>query len=182
MRSERLPWALGWVSLKIGLTELAFPQALCRVLGVRGSEGWVKVLGLREVVAGLGLLLQPHRQREWIRARVAGDVVDLALLAATFRKPRANRAWQAALTVAVAGVTLVDLIAATRELRALPAEDAPWPGQWTHSPTESWRGSGLAESVGDASEEREEPSPEVKERMMKEAARTLGLPERDSTS
>jgi hypothetical protein len=28
MKSEQLPWALGWVSLGIGLTELTFPTGI----------------------------------------------------------------------------------------------------------------------------------------------------------
>ena len=74
MKSERLPWALGWMSVGVGLTELTFPERLGRVLGVRRRSALMRVLGLREVAIGLGLLLQPRRQ--WLWARVAGDVLD----------------------------------------------------------------------------------------------------------
>jgi hypothetical protein len=71
----------------------------------------------------------------------------------------------------VAGVTLVDLYAALRREVSPPPSRA-----WV--PTESWRGSGLAEDVGVgvATAESAE-SEEARQRMMEEAARKLGLPE-----
>ncbi|WPB74391.1 hypothetical protein KYC5002_35875 [Archangium violaceum] len=48
------------------------------------------------------------------------------------------------------------------------------------APAESWRGSGLAEDVGANPHRSEDSLPEAdRQRMMKEAARELGLPDRD---
>jgi hypothetical protein len=181
MKRERLPWALGWMSVGVGLTELTFPERLCRVLGVPGRSGLMRVLGVREIATGLGLLLQPRRQ--WVWARVAGDAVDLALLAGTFGRPRANRVWQGLITAAVAGATLVDILVAAGK----PSASTHHAGTVTPSrgrgvgssgPAESWRGSGLAEDVGLNRRPGEEGESEaVKRRMMREAARELGLPE-----
>jgi hypothetical protein len=185
MKSERLPWTLGWVSLGIGLTELTFPKGLCRVMGVpKRHAGLMRVFGLREVASGLGLLLQPHR-REWVWARVAGDALDLTLLGVAFRFPLANRGWLGAITAAVTGVTLVDLFAAVEAWRAPRLRSGsvtPSLGMDLASggPAESWRGSGLAEDVGATPRRGEDGLPdEEKQRMMKEAARELGLPDRD---
>lgn len=185
MMSERLPWSLGWVSLGIGLTELTFPKGLCRILGVsKRHAGLMRVLGLREVASGLGLLLHPNR-REWVWARVAGDALDLSLLAVSFRLPRANRGWLGAITAAATGVALVDMFAAVgtwRSLRLRPGTVTPSLGMDLASggPAESWRGSGLAEDVGASPHRSEEGLPdEEKQRMMREAARELGLPDRD---
>lgn len=185
MKSERLPWALGWMSVGIGLTELTFPERLCRVLGVPRRTGLMRLLGLREVATGLGLLLQP--QRQWVWARVAGDAVDLALLARTFGRLRANRAWQGVITAAVAGATLVDILVAAGKPGAPSLGTGHHAGTVTEplgmgagssGPAESWRGSGLAEDVGLNPRPGEEGEPDaVKERMMREAARELGLPE-----
>lgn len=184
MKSDRLLWTHGWVSLGIGLTGLTFPKGLCRVLGVsRRHTGLVRVFGLRKVLRGLGLLLQPHR-REWAWARVAGDAIDLTLLGGTFRLPRANRGWLGAITAAVAGVTLVDLytVAGTwRSLRLHAGSVTPSLGmeEGDNAPLESWRGSGLAEDVGASPHRGEEGLPDdVKQRMVREAERELGLPER----
>lgn len=182
MKRERLPWALGWASLGIGLTELAFAEGICRVLGLsKHRAGRVRALGLRELASAWGLLREPER-RDWVWARVAGDAMDLTLLAVTFGKPRANRVWQGVITAAVAGVTLVDLYAATRREVALPRSRAAAPslGMDVGSgvPAESWRGSGLAEDVGlNGSRGEEGESEEVRQRMMDEAAKSLGLPE-----
>ncbi|QRK07914.1 hypothetical protein JQX13_49450 [Archangium violaceum] len=183
MKSERLPWALGWVSLGIGLTELTFPKGLCRLLGAsRRHSGLVKVLGIREIASGLGLLTQRHR-RPWVWARVAGDAIDLALLAVSFRLPRANRAWHGAITAAFVGVTLVDIYAATAKrppplLRADAAMPSLGMEVESRGPSESWRGSGLAEDVGTSAQQGDEgEDEEVKQRKMREAERKLGLPE-----
>lgn len=184
MKSDRLLRTYGWVSLGIGLTGLAFPTGLCRVLGVsRRHTRAVRVFGLRKLARSLGLLLQPHR-REWAWARVAGDAIDLTLLGGTFRLPRANKGWLGAITAAVAGVTLVDLATVAgswRSPRLHAGKVTPSLGMDAASggPAESWRGSGLAEDVGASPSHGEEGLPDKeKQRMMKEAARELGLPER----
>lgn len=185
MKSERLPWALGWMSVGVGLTELTFPERLCRVLGVPRRTGLMRVLGLRKVATGLGLLLQPRRP--WVWARVAGDVLDLALLATTFGRLRANRAWQTALTASVVGSTLVDILVAAGKPSASSLQPEHHAGTVTEplgmgvgssGPAESWRGSGLAEDVGTDRRPGEEGEPDaVKARMVREAERALGLPE-----
>ena len=182
MKRERLPWALGWASLGIGLTELVFAEGICRVLGVsKYRADRVRALGLRELASGWGLLREPER-RDWVWARVAGDAMDLTLLAVTFGKPRAHRVWQGVITAAVAGVTRVDLYAALRRAAPLRRSKAAAPSLGMDvgrgAPAESWRGSGLAEDVGvnDARGDAGE-SEEARQRMMDEAARTLGLPE-----
>jgi hypothetical protein len=180
MKRERLPWALGWASLGIGLTELAFAEGICRVLGLsKYRADRVRALGLRELASGWGLLREPQR-RDWVWARVAGDAMDLTLLAVTFGKPRANRLWQGVITAAVAGVTLVDLYAALRRSAPLARSVTPSLGMDVGRgvPAESWRGSGLAEDVGVNGSRGEEGEPEeVRQRMMDEAAKRLGLPE-----
>jgi hypothetical protein len=55
---------------------------------------------------------------------------------------------------------------------------APELGLGSSAPAESWRGSGLAEDVGVDRQPSEEAESEAeKQRMMREAARELGLPE-----
>ncbi|MET0404986.1 MAG: hypothetical protein ABW123_21400 [Cystobacter sp.] len=170
-KNARLPWALGWASLGIGLTEMVFAEGLCRVLGLpKRRAGLMRAFGVRELTSGWGLLGQPHR-REWVWSRVVGDALDLTFLASTLGRPRASRAWQGFITAAVAGLTLVDVYAAMKR-------DAALPERHDLVPTESWRGSGLAEDVGvHAAPAEEVMSEEVRQRMMDAAARELGLPE-----
>jgi hypothetical protein len=181
MTAHRLPRGLGWLSIGLGLTELTFAGGICKLLKIRGQTGTVRVLGARELLTGIGLLSQPER-REWLWARVAGDAIDLSLLGTTLNGSRSSAsAWRFASTVAVLGITLIDIYAASmprrRRLSLLEGLDSK------EGPVESWRGSGLAEDVG---AQRDNVSTEMDEakrhQMMREAQLRLGLPDPESLS
>ena len=56
---------------------------MAQLIGVdeRASESVLRAVGLREIASGIGILSQPQSQRaNWVKARVGGDVMDLALL------------------------------------------------------------------------------------------------------
>src|SRR5215210_6964169 len=81
---ERLARALGWASLGLGLPGVATPGALGRLIGLgddRDNQVLLRLVGLREVASGIGLLVQP-RPVGWLWLRLAGDAMDLALLGA----------------------------------------------------------------------------------------------------
>ena len=81
----------------------------------------MRVLGVREIASGLGILTQP-KPAPWLWARVGGDAMDLALLRRALSSPRADHNRVAAATAAVAGIAAVDALCSTR----LTAEaDAP---------------------------------------------------------
>ena len=105
---------LGWFSVGLGVAQVAAPKAVSRLIGVRptnGSREVMRAIGVRELVAGAGLLAG-RKPAPFLWARVAGDAMDLALLgnalASDSEKTRAGAA-----TAAVAGVTALDLLAAT---------------------------------------------------------------------
>ncbi len=180
MDGDRLARGLGWMSVGFGLTQLTFTDPLCRLLAIPGRAGLLRSLGLREVATGLGLLTG-RNGRPWLWGRVAGDVLDLALLGATLRRPWRAAAWRIAATVAVASTTLVDLYAA-RRVRARPGVQLDDLLDAVHAPGESWRGSGLAEDVGlrqqrGADAEADEAQ---RQRRMKDAQEQLGLPDPDT--
>jgi hypothetical protein len=120
---EMLAVGLGWFSLALGVAELAAPHSVARLIGVTPTEKTLTTLrayGARELGAGLAILSQPDRPT-WLWSRVAGDAVDLATLGAAMNMPTTDnrRAWAA--TVAVLGVTALDVICArqlTDEQRA----------------------------------------------------------------
>lgn len=103
--------ALGWFSLGLGVAELLLPHRVARLTGLQGREGWLMLCGLREIASGLGILASRHDPAPWLRARVAGDVLDMALIASALQRgdPRAARSVIA--LGAVAGVTAADLAA-----------------------------------------------------------------------
>lgn len=113
---ERLATALGWVSIGLGVAQIAAPGRVARLIGVDDDDDTSRVLrmvGLREIGSGIGILTQP-RPAGWLWARVGGDVMDLALLGASLASERARPGRVVAATAAVAGVTALDAICAQR--------------------------------------------------------------------
>ena len=119
---ERLAHALGWFSIGLGLAEVAAPRGVAQLIGVSDdsdNRALLRLLGLREIASGLGILTQ-RRPAGWLWARVGGDVMDLALLGAALKSNNARQGRVAAATVAVAGVTVLDLLC-SEQLSRSPA-------------------------------------------------------------
>jgi uncharacterized membrane protein len=118
---------LGWFSLALGFTELAAPRLLAKAVGIdpRGATSWtLRAMGLREIFAGLNVLMQPHRPTPlWMR--VVGDAVDLGGLGLAAATKRTSGARLAGAVAAVAGVTALDVIAARRTQRSFDAANRP---------------------------------------------------------
>src|SRR3954467_10062504 len=106
--------ALGLASIGIGLTELAAPRYVENMLGIDDRQthrGILQVLGLRELLHGIGILTAKNTNGQLtsgIWARVAGDVLDTALLGVAATKTR-HPARFAAVATAVAGIGVADL-------------------------------------------------------------------------
>ena len=110
---DRLARGLGWFSLGLGAAQVVAPRALARAIGLTGTRkhGTVmRAVGVRELAAGVGILSHPQ-PGGWVWARVAGDAMDLALLAAGDSRKRSRTA---AAMAAVAGVTVPDVLEGTR--------------------------------------------------------------------
>jgi hypothetical protein len=104
---RRMARTLGWFSIGLGLAELVAPRAMTRALGAEGHETLVQGFGLREIAAGAGLLAAEN-PKPWVEGRIAGDVLDLAALAATLRDDDRQGTVGLALA-AVLGVTALDV-------------------------------------------------------------------------
>ncbi|HET6229289.1 MAG TPA: hypothetical protein VFE05_04360 [Longimicrobiaceae bacterium] len=107
---ETLARGLGWFSIGLGLAEVLAPDQLCEALGMEGKESLIRFYGLRELAAGVGIL-SGRKPAGWLWARVAGDALDLATLAAAL-DDNDKRGNVAGAIAAVAGVTLLDVICA----------------------------------------------------------------------
>jgi hypothetical protein len=88
-----LAWALGWVSIGVGLAIVAAPAPLMKAIGLGDRPNSGRFLGVRDLVLGTGLL-RGQNTAAWCRARGIADAMDVALIvggAATgaFRKDRA---------------------------------------------------------------------------------------------
>lgn len=106
--------ALGWFSLGLGAVQVLAPRMLSRRIGVRRSNPlFMRMLGAREIVTGVGILSR-RKQSPWLWGRVAGDVMDIALLGMATRTPRNRQERLIGAAAAVAGVTGLDLWASRR--------------------------------------------------------------------
>lgn len=111
---------LGWFSVALGAAEILVPDRVARVIGVRSTsrnQAILRAMGVRELSVVPGLFDRP-RPAGWLTARVAGDLLDLGLLAAGSRERRSDGRRIRAAAAAVAGVTLLDVFAATRAKRS----------------------------------------------------------------
>lgn len=103
---------LGLFSLVLGGMELAMPRTVSRRLGVWGGPWLVRAFGVREMAAGFTVLTDPTAM-SGPASRIAGDVLDVAvLLPAALRSGyrRQPAIWALA---AVLGVTVLDVICTT---------------------------------------------------------------------
>lgn len=121
--AHTLARALGWFSLGLGLTEVLFPRKLGRAIGFDDSDAaLLPLMGMREIAAGAGVLAAKDPTLG-VQARIAGDVLDLALLGRAFRSASSDPARVMAATAAVAGVTALDVLCAAQLSSATPVSE-----------------------------------------------------------
>lgn len=115
----KLGRSLGYFSIGLGIAELLAPRGLARMIGVE-QDGLVtatlRAFGAREIASGVGLLARPTSTTgPW--GRVAGDVLDLAMLGLALGKKSYARERTIGALAAVAGVAALDVYAGVRRAR-----------------------------------------------------------------
>jgi uncharacterized membrane protein len=103
---------LGWFSIGLGVAELVAPDSVARLVGVKPtntSRTLLRVAGARELAAGLGILSN-NQPKGWVWSRVAGDMMDLSMLGSAMSNSDTDRSRLNAATVAVLGVTALDIM------------------------------------------------------------------------
>ncbi|MAK82020.1 hypothetical protein [Phenylobacterium sp.] len=105
-------YALGLASLAIGLIKTSRPAAIADRTGL-GEADMVRTLGLREMAAGAGLLLDGGDKR-WLVAHGLNSAGQVAVLLKA--RPSGRRQWQglALFYGVLLGLTLADVYAAQR--------------------------------------------------------------------
>ena len=113
---ERLAKGLGWFSIGLGLSEVLAPRGVARSIGVRDDLkncAILRLVGLRELATGVGILSK-RRPAGWVWARVAGDLMDIALASSALAGGAPRRDRVSATVTALLGVTALDLYDAVR--------------------------------------------------------------------
>lgn len=108
----QLARGLGLFSIGLGLTEVAAPRRMARLIGIaddRRTREAMIALGVREIASGVALLSQPRRPA-WVWSRVVGDVIDLVLLGLALRTKRRNGHRLGVAIGAVLGVLALDVL------------------------------------------------------------------------
>jgi uncharacterized membrane protein len=126
-QEARLAFGLGWFGIALGLAELLAPRRLARTIGVpREHRRVIQAMGVREIASGLGILVSPSTP-SGVWSRVAGNIIDLACLAAAFRSTRSNRGRLISTAAAVAGATAMDLLCAQQLTRGVSTRSGSTP-------------------------------------------------------
>jgi len=116
----RLADALGWGSSVLGAPMTLAPRRFLRAIGVQDDAKavrWTLFVGVREHLATLNIVANRQR-RIGMWSRVAGDTMDLALLAAAHRHKREDAARLAGATCVVGALLALDLYTAVQLTRA----------------------------------------------------------------
>ena len=120
----RLADALGWGSSVLGAPMTVTPRRFLRAIGVEDdakTAAWTVAVGLREHLATLTIVANRQR-RIGMWSRVAGDSMDLTLLAAAYRHKRANGARVCGAIGIVGTLLAADVFTAVRLTRAEGAD------------------------------------------------------------
>jgi hypothetical protein len=110
MNEQQLARGLAVFSIGLGAAELLAPRQVARFSGIpEGHERLLQAMGLRELTAGFGILQGKPSTFLW--SRVAGDLLDLGLLAAAARSDESDKERLQLAMIAVGGVTMLDVFA-----------------------------------------------------------------------
>ena len=116
-RTHRRMTGLALVSLGLGSAQVGAPGIVARMVGADDTPTSRSVVrlacGVRELAAAVGVGAT-RRTRPWLWARVAGDALDLGLLATVLARRPAGRVRALGASAAVLGVTAADVTTALR--------------------------------------------------------------------
>jgi hypothetical protein len=105
---------LAWFSIGLGVAEVLAPRTMGRLTGVR-RPALVFLCGIREIATGVAILRTSANPAPWVWGRVAGDAMDLAILAEPAITGEPEDRNKALISIgAVAGVTAADVMTAAQ--------------------------------------------------------------------
>lgn len=101
---------LGLFSYGLGITQLLRPGSVNRLAGVPDfglNHTMQQIIGVREIVSGTGILFG-HNTSGWMWSRVAGDIMDLTILAGTLGTPVGIRKRLVPAILVIGALTMLD--------------------------------------------------------------------------
>lgn len=110
--ARRLARGLAWFGIGLGVAQMLAPKRVARASGLY-DHSYLPAFGVREIASGIGILAR-ERPTGWLWARVAGDVVDLAVLGGALATHKRTKGRLAVAAAAVAGIALLDVLCAVR--------------------------------------------------------------------
>lgn len=103
---------LGCMGIGLGLTEMSAPGWLARQIGVdEDLTTLLRAMGAREAVTGVVVLME-DQPTTGMWGRVAGDAMDISLLAAALKSPPNGRGRVLGALGMTLGATLLDVLCA----------------------------------------------------------------------
>lgn len=117
LQSQKLAKGLGVFSLGLGLTELAAPRTLSRLIGIEPSTTRsviIRALGAREVAHGVGIFAKPRS----VWTRLIGDAIDVAFVGFALADCETKRSRLVPAIGALLGVGALDALAAIKTLKS----------------------------------------------------------------
>lgn len=117
MKEQVLARDLALFSIGLGLAQVLAPRKVAELIGLHSDDhdALIRILGVRDITSGLGIMQGSPKLFLW--SRVAGDIMDLALLAAALRDDRNDRGKLEVGFAAVAVVTVCDLMGSVMHSR-----------------------------------------------------------------
>lgn len=112
--SRKLAQGIGWYSIALAVVELISPKTVNQTIGIKDDplhHNLVRVRGVRELISGIGIVAS-RKPAGYLWSRVAGDVIDFALVGQALTHRRNNKQKLLIATAAFSAVALLDVVAA----------------------------------------------------------------------
>ena len=114
LATAKMAKGIGLFSIALGLAEVLMPNQTGTLAGLNNKQrSFLPALGLREIAHGIGIM-KSAKPTTAVWTRVAGDAIDLAFLGMAFMADDSNKRRLVGSTVAVLGVTALDVLCATK--------------------------------------------------------------------
>lgn len=101
---------LGLFSYGLGITQLLRPGSVNRLAGVPDfglNHTMQQIIGVREIISGTGIIFGDNTSG-WMWSRVAGDIMDLTILAGTLGTPVGIRKRLVPAILVIGALTVLD--------------------------------------------------------------------------